>query len=36
VQYRVLDVSGDVVPQHALPTGRQHLPGCAGGSAQIG
>lgn len=36
-QYRVLDKSGDVVRQTALPTRRATLPGCsAGGSAEIG
>jgi hypothetical protein len=35
-QYRLLDASGKVVPQATLPTGRQPLPGCAGGSGQIG
>lgn len=36
-QYRVLDASGDVVRQTALPTRRSTLPGCGtGGSAEIG
>jgi hypothetical protein len=37
VEYRVLDASGSVVPQKALPTGKKPLPGCtSGGSAEIG
>lgn len=36
-QFRVLDASGDDVPQTALPTRQSLLPGCSkGGSAQIG
>jgi len=37
VEYRVLDASGAVAPQKALPTGKKPLPGCtSGGSAEIG
>ena len=35
-QFRVLDADGAAVPQTALPTGRQPLPGCRGGSVEIG
>lgn len=36
VQTRALDADGRPVSQSALPRGRQSLPGCAGGDAQIG
>lgn len=36
VQSRVLDASGAVVPQRALPTDPTSLPGCAAGNAVIG
>jgi hypothetical protein len=35
-QFQVLDADGTAVPQTALPTGRQPLPGCRGGSVEIG
>lgn len=35
-QFQVLDADGTAVPQTALPTGKQPLPGCRGGSVEIG
>ena len=35
-QFQVLDADGTAVPQTALPTGKQPLPGCQGGSVEIG
>jgi hypothetical protein len=35
-QFQVLDADGTAVPQTALPTGKQPLSGCQGGSGEIG